>query len=356
MKKIACLLILSMALVGSVSAYQMYWEVPRTMNVGEPIVIEGTSTLPPGYSTEVVFYMNKPFSRELDRAVITIQEGGTWSATFETEALPAGDYQIEIVTKIDYPLGSDTDTLKLVTLIDRSGEIDLSSPLTQEFDGSLEIAGKATKVEDQGIQITVTGSSGVVFGPGWVPTDANGYFTKTVAIPKPGYYSVKFSDSNGYITTVSVQATSATQPTTKPSSDVKSASAMSSQQSPAYFAVDTKGGLVTIRTSSGVDWIMEYIDEGGVKEKINTQGRSAGEEATIPARGGVVYVKVYPVLSTDAAMIELTAENADAITMSNDAAALFGDEPVESPTQETPLPLCISLIALLIAGFVGYRR
>ena len=108
-------------------------------------------------------------------------------------------------------------------LIDRSGEITITSPMTQNMDEALRIEGYIAKIGNDGVEIAVRGPDGVIFGPQWIGTKINmqsgaGVFTQHVAVTVPGDYDVTFSDSKGYIgvKTFTVSAPVTTTPTTIP--------------------------------------------------------------------------------------------------------------------------------------------
>jgi hypothetical protein len=354
MKRIAPLLIIMACLVVPGSAYLINFDSPDTITAGDPLVLDGSSNLPAGFSTEVAFYKA---TREIARETITIQGDGSWSVTFATTGLAEGQYKVEIEEKsvwidnqyIRYEFGSGSDTQKIIQIIDRSDEITLLSPSVQEMNGMLQIEGRGETLGSGGVQITVTGPSGTVFGPTYIPTDTSGRFSREIPITESGIYTIRFSDGQGYITTKTVTVKAASVPsTTAPATTALKASAPASRDSPAYFAVDSRPGDLVITTSTGIDWVIEYLDEGGDVVRVNQKGTTSAETVTIATQGGIVYVKVYPFKYSDAGTVTLSAENADSVTVSSDAASLFGDAPPATPTPETPLPAVIALGALLI--------
>jgi hypothetical protein len=101
-------------------------------------------------------------------------------------------------------LSSDSRTWQLPILIDHSGNIMITSPLSQTFDDALRIEGSIANAGNKGVKIEVLGPDGVVFGPQMIDTklhsqDGAGEFTHKVAVTTPGDYDVMFSDANGYI-------------------------------------------------------------------------------------------------------------------------------------------------------------
>ncbi len=108
-------------------------------------------------------------------------------------------------------------------LIDRSGEITITSPMTQNMDEALRIEGYIAKIGNDGVEIAVRGPDGVIFGPQWIGTKINmqsgaGVFTQHVAVTVPGEYDVTFKDAKGYIgvVTFKVSAPVTTTPTSLP--------------------------------------------------------------------------------------------------------------------------------------------
>ena len=55
-------------------------------------------------------------------------------------------------------LSTDSVTLQLPVLIDRSGEITITSPMTQVLVDALRIEGSIAKIGNDGVQIEVRGS------------------------------------------------------------------------------------------------------------------------------------------------------------------------------------------------------
>jgi hypothetical protein len=126
-----------------------------------------------------------------------------------------------------------------------------------------------------------------------------------------------------------------------------SASATATRSAPAYFEVDTQSGTVTITTSAGIDWVIEYIDEDNSLHKVNDKGMLEPETAVFAARGGSVYVKVYPMSYNDSGTVQISAANADSIRVSQTVAGLFGDA-TPTPTPSAPVPVVLALLALVV--------
>ena len=142
------------------------------------------------------------------RQSVTIQENQpTLYQIFDTRGLPGGQYKVEIqfIGPDEGRLSSDSVTLQLPKLIDRSGEITITSPMTQTIDEALRIEGSIEKIGNDGVEIEVRGPDGnTIFGPQWIGTKEQiqsgaGEFTQKVIVIRSGEYDVYFKDMKGYI-------------------------------------------------------------------------------------------------------------------------------------------------------------
>lgn len=354
MKRIAWLtLIAAMMLVSTASAAYVAISAPQTVYVGEPLEVTGTTivgglprpSLNPGFSTEVVLYHARYTKTEIDRKRIVVQEDGSFSTEFETAGLEAGTYSIEIIDPTLSTFGGSSTKQRIVTLVDRSGSLTISSPLNQDFDGTLDLRGAIADLGGAGVQVQVEHDGAVVYGPKYVATGKSGAFSVEVPISAVGSYEVTFSDARGYIGSVVVVVTGTPGPT--PTLPMISASAPATRSAPAYFEVDTRSGTVTIATSAGIDWVVEYIDEDGNHRKVNNKGMLEPETAEIASRGGPVYVKVYPMSYNDSGTVQISATNADSVRVSQTAPGRFGDA-TPTPAQAAPVPVVLALLALLV--------
>ncbi len=357
MKRIAWLtLIAAMMLVGTASAAYVAISAPQTVYVGDSLKVTGTTivgglpkpSLDPGFSTEIILYYAQSAKREVGRQTIVVQEDGSFSARFETEGLKAGLYSIELVDPTLSTFGSSSTKQRTVTLVDRSGILTMSSPLNQDFDGSLDLRGSIGEIGDAGVRILIEHDGLIVYGPEYFATDKNGAFYAEVPISEGGSYEVTFSDTKGYIGAVVFVVTGTPGPTGTPA--MISAISPATRSAPAYFEVDTRSGTVTIATSAGIDWVVEYIDEDDNLRKVNNKGMLEAETVEVAARGGPVYVKVYPMSYNDSGTVQVSAANADSVTVSQTAPGLFGDA-TPTPAQAAPVPAVLALLALLAVVF-----
>lgn len=373
MKKVACLLGVILLCAGLASAYEIKCDCPTEVYRGDIITIGGTSTLPPGYSTWLQLYEIQPMARELTSQAIVIQQDGTWSAQLQTLALEEGTYKFEIEEDVmNYPLSSGSDRTIIFKVIDRSDEITILSPSTQESEDTLEIQGRAPDVGSAGLQIEVTDSGGdTVYGPLYIRTDDSGFFSEDVAVSGPGRYYVAFSDFRNnearFITRVgfyleepvTVEPTVAG-PTTTPGvpagAQTVSASAAASRTTPAYFTAETLSGMVGVSTSAGMDWRVYYTDGAGTPVRVDDAGSSAPEEFTVTPAGGTLYLKVEPVRAGDAGTVTITVTNAKSVLSDPGAATHFGDPVPESEPTKSPFPVVVLIFALCIAGWASLRK
>ncbi|MGB9175619.1 MAG: hypothetical protein WCB46_02640, partial [Methanoregula sp.] len=223
MKRILLIALCFASIVGTASAYGLYLDCPPSIQVGLPLKCSIDSDLPAGYTFDLVMYRSQYTATEISRQPVTIQENkNTQYRLFETQGLPGGTYKIEMqleTTGGEESLRSDSVTMKIVQILDRSGEITITSPETQTLEEALRIEGTIDKLSNEGVQIEVRGPEGRIFGPQYIGTKTDvkndaGIFTYRVTVDGPGIYEVSFSDPKGYIGTTSF--TVAEPPTPEP--------------------------------------------------------------------------------------------------------------------------------------------
>ena len=224
MKPSVWLVILCLLLITPASAYQLLMEVPAEINVGQTLKVMGNSTLPAGTSFDLVMYYSQYTSTEIERRTVTLQDynNKTFVIPFTTRGLKGGLYRIEMQSdsRIEERLSSDSVTQRLVNVVDRTGEISITSPLTQDIKDALRIEGSIAKLGNDGVKLEVRGPEGPVFGPTWIETKREmklgaGEYTKTINVNVPGDYDVHFTDAKGYIGVVTFHVTAPT-PTPTP--------------------------------------------------------------------------------------------------------------------------------------------
>lgn len=357
MKKIVLLVLGLIFLPLSAIAYQVNIDAPVSLTVGKPLVVTGTTTFGVGTPIDVVLYHQLTTTSEVKRKIVYIQPDKTFKAVFDTTGLKTGTYKVEVPTS---GMGGDAVTMRVIQLVDRSDAIWLASSLSQPFTGKISIAGTITGGENSGVQIEVVGPGDlVVFGPRFVNTNYMGDFTVEVPITETGEYEVSFTDSKGYIgaKTITILGNSAPIeiPVTETSAMVKvlSAHTPSSQDTPAYFIVNSGTGPVTLYTSSSVDWILEYIDGNGAHNMVNIHGAGVAERVELAgSRGKTLYVKVYPRQVSATGEAFLYAENVNGVSVSPYVPAPFAALETPAPVPDTTESPVHPLLAFLAIGVV----
>lgn len=227
MKRIILLALCLMCIAGTASAYQLYLKCPSDkpeisdkvskIQVGVPLKCSIDSNFPAGTTFNIVFYQSQYTATEISSQPLTIQEAKTTQyKLIDTVGLKDGTYKIEVqFVGADEPrLSSDSKTVQIVELVDRSDEIEITSPMTQKVEDALRIEGSIYHLGSDGVQIEIRGPDGRIFGPQYIATtgeirDGSGKFTKKVPVTTPGEYDVDFSDANGYIGQVTFMVTGA---------------------------------------------------------------------------------------------------------------------------------------------------
>jgi len=208
MKKIILIALCMMCIIGTASAYQFYLSCPESVQVGIPLKCSIDSNFPAGTTFDVAMYQSGYTATPVKSQTMTIQENHpTQYSILDTKGLPGGQYKVEIdfIGDDESRLSTDSVTLQLPVLIDRSGEITITSPMTQIVAEALRIEGSIAKIGNDGVQIEVRDPDGSsIFGPKWIGTteliqSGAGEFTQKVTVIKPGQYDVYFKDQKSYI-------------------------------------------------------------------------------------------------------------------------------------------------------------
>jgi hypothetical protein len=230
MKRILLIALFLLCITGTASAYQFYLSCPESVQVGLPLKCSIDSNLPAGTTFDLAFYQSGYTATPISRQSVTIQDNqATQYKLFDTKGYSGGQYKLEAQFRgnDEASLSSDSKTWQLPMLIDRSGEITITSPMTQKVDEALRIEGYIAKLGNDGVEIAVRGPDGVIFGPQWIGTKLNvqsgdGVFTQYITVTAPGEYDVTFKDTKGYIGVVTfkvsapVTMTTTTLPATTP--------------------------------------------------------------------------------------------------------------------------------------------
>jgi hypothetical protein len=117
MKRIIIALLCLFLLAGGVSAYQINFEAPSTVESGTVLYVTGTSTLPEGFSTVMEFYKKASVgNNKIATAPFTIQEDGNWYIEVDTSGWTDGVYTMNIPANAQYSYGGSSNTLKSFTV------------------------------------------------------------------------------------------------------------------------------------------------------------------------------------------------------------------------------------------------
>ena len=141
-----------------------------------------------------------------------------------------------------------------------------------------------------------------------------------------------------------------------------SSSAQVSRDSPGYFKVNVKQTPITIGTSDNADWVLEYkTSSTGAGMKVNDQMKEAAEKVTISDDIKEVYLKVYPYSYKAGSEVTITADNADTVTLSDDAAKAFGAPPrygnqATNTSGKSPAPLAALIMGIISAAYLVRRK
>ncbi len=319
MKRIALLILFSSFLAASASAYYMSIDVPEQLQVGLPLQVNGTTNIPPGIMMNVYLSYNPSYTEEISRKSAYTQTDGTFKVIFDTTGLRIGQYKVEVRSGRDYPLSSDSTDARTVKMVNRMTEIELYSGTTQNYDGTLNLAGKIRTLKNQAVLVTITNHQGaIVYGPEYIPVMSDGGFSLDVPVTSAGQYDVSFTDTKSYIGFIPVNLISADTPalpkeTTVMAPNILTASAYSGRDSPAYFKVEKPSGDIRFSTSPGVDWIIEFTDGTGTIQRINAHDRNTPETVALGGGNWTMYVRVLPSTYSESGIVTLTVENADTV-------------------------------------------
>ena len=207
MKRILLITVFLLCITGSASAYQLYLSCPESVQVGLTLNCSVDSNLPAGTTFDLLFYQSVYIATPFSRMPVTIPaDHSTVYRSIDTKGLPGGLYKVEarFYGPEEGKLSSDSITLQAPKIIDRSGDITITSPLSQAFHDALRIEGSIDSLGKRGVRIEVRGPEGFVFGPEYIDTKIDvrsgaGVFTLKAAVMQPGEYDVYFKDEYGYL-------------------------------------------------------------------------------------------------------------------------------------------------------------
>ena len=104
--------------------------VPQKLPVGAPLPVTGTTTLPVGTTFDLSFSSSGQTSNQISSIPVTVGDDKGFNTVFETTGLKGGMYKVEAIPRGDYQdkLSSDSTTIKVVELVDRSDMLHITSP------------------------------------------------------------------------------------------------------------------------------------------------------------------------------------------------------------------------------------
>ncbi len=200
------MLLAMVCVVGVASAYVLSIDCPAKLPVGAPLPVTGTTTLPVGTTFDLSFASSGQTSNQISNIPVTVGDDKNFNTVFETTGLKGGMYKVEAIARGDYQdkLSSDSTTIKVVELVDRSDLLHITSPINQVIPNALLIEGYISQAGNSGVKVDVIGPLGKVFGPAYIATvtrggNQDGYFSQNIPVAEPGNYNARFSDSTGYI-------------------------------------------------------------------------------------------------------------------------------------------------------------
>lgn len=264
MKNTVFFLLLVLCLAGSAQAYVLTLEAPSTIQAGVPLVVTGNTTFPVGTQFDLIVYkVQTTTPLEVNRKIIIVDETKQFQASFPTTGMEAGEYKVEARFLEDpgSKLGSDSVTLRIFTVVDRSNEIMITVSKDQVLGNALLIEGYIPKLGVSTITIKITGPQGAVVPPVDIRTTTrtgkdDGFFSKSIPVDEPGNYYVDFFDIKGFMATIKFMVVRpppgtivTVEETTAPATTIPPATS-----APAPLA----GGLAGIAVAAGLyRWIMQ---------------------------------------------------------------------------------------------------
>ncbi len=210
MRRVLFFLLSAALLCGAVQGYVLFITAPSELRAGAPLLVSGNTTFPSGTQFDIVFYkLQFTTPEEIARRMIVVDESKDFDASFTTTGLEAGQYKVEIQFLKDpgSKLGSDSVTLQMVEIIDRSGEIFLTTPRDQVLGEALLIEGYIPNIGVATITLRISGPAGFSLPDQYVrtttePGKIDGHFSYTLPVTNPGNYYVEIYDRDGFMTTV----------------------------------------------------------------------------------------------------------------------------------------------------------
>jgi len=369
------LIVIMLGLCNCASAYYLYIDAPSNIRVGEDLYIEGSTNTPSPDVIHIVFSQVSNTPIEIDRISIPINDRNEtiFNGTFSTSELEAGRYRIEGLSDSRRNFSGDSRTLRVVTLEDRTNEVSLTSQREQWVSDVLKVTGSIRNFRDTSVTFELKKDEEIVFGPSPIPV-SHGRFDYNIPVSEPGMYILSISDSRGLIgeyqyilraengesrapqeeiarppvepiqtepvasTDVSSPAPTAV-PTTmatlvstiapidKTSADIQYHARLSRADA-GFYTIEPSDDIVIITTSTGVDWVIEYIDPiTQSKHRVNDADAHTAESIKISTGGSLLYVKIYPFSFNEVADITILGTGIASIVADNRARIALGAPP-----------------------------
>jgi len=197
-------------LAGIVQGYILTIDAPSEVRAGAPLDVTGNTTFPVETQFDLVLYRLQPATpEEIARKMVIVDDSKTFQASFVTTGLESGEYKVEVRFQTDpgSKIGSDSVTMRTLSIIDRSGEIVLTVDTEQVLGEALRIEGYIPKAGVTTLTMKVSGPQGAVISPQDVRTTTRmgrdeGYFSRTIPVSERGNYYVDFYDARGFMATI----------------------------------------------------------------------------------------------------------------------------------------------------------
>jgi len=194
-----------------VQAYIITIDAPKTMIKGTPLTVTGSTSFPEDSYFDLVLFYSKYTAGEVARTRVIVDKTQVFRVDFDTRNLEKGQYKVEVHNVVsdnelfvERQLGSSSIVRKIVQITDRSDEITLTSPQSQQIAQALTISGRMRGIGDGVLTVRLFGPDEFMHGPQQVITkkgfaDNSGEFSTTIPVPSSGEYQASISDKSGYI-------------------------------------------------------------------------------------------------------------------------------------------------------------
>ncbi|MDD1728533.1 MAG: hypothetical protein LUQ50_05635 [Methanospirillum sp.] len=223
--RIIFIILLSATLISGVSAYTITLSAPNEINLGSPLIITGDTTFPEDTYFDIVLFYSKYTAGELARQKVIVDQSKQFRTEFETRDLKKGQYKIEVHNIVfdgkefvENSLGSSSVTRRVVTIVDRSDEVAIESPGSQDLLSALTVTGRVKDMGNGVITLRAFGPEDFTFGPLQLITspgfaDKDGHFSTKIPVTLGGEYQISISDKDGFIGEFSFNVTGGTNAT-----------------------------------------------------------------------------------------------------------------------------------------------